>query len=242
MAADTSANLVATAERLFAECRAAGYVGGVTRLRDYVASVRPRPEPEPLIRFETAPGLQAQFDFAEANRLVDAMQAEALSFVEGGLDSGAPVIERTLFMRYAGQGWDIPVPLDAETFDAGSAARIAAQFEREYERFFGRAIEGLDIEIVSWSVKASSPLPPVARVPAVGEGNVVAPARTRRLFEASQGAFLDAGIHERDGLKPGDVVMGPAVIVERETSTIVTSPFDAVIQIDGTILLVRKGH
>ncbi|WP_313193355.1 hydantoinase/oxoprolinase family protein [Shinella zoogloeoides] len=181
----------------------------------------------------------SQFDFAEANRLVDAMQAEALGFVEGGLDSGAPVIERTLFMRYAGQGWDIPVPLDAETFDAGSAARIAGQFEREYERFFGRAIEGLDIEIVSWSVKASSPLPPVARVPAVGEGNVVAPARTRRLFEASQGAFLDAGIHERDGLKPGDVVKGPAVIVERETSAVLTASFKAVVQNDGCLLVTR---
>lgn len=54
-----------SAERLYAECRAAGYVGGVTRLRDYVARVRPRPEPAPIIRFETAPGLQAQFDFAE---------------------------------------------------------------------------------------------------------------------------------------------------------------------------------
>lgn len=54
-----------SAERLFAECRAAGYQGGATRLLDYVASVRPRQEPEPIVRFETAPGLQAQFDFAE---------------------------------------------------------------------------------------------------------------------------------------------------------------------------------
>jgi transposase len=54
-----------SAEWLFAECRAAGYIGGATRLRDYVAGVRPRLEPEPIIRFETAPGLQAQFDFAE---------------------------------------------------------------------------------------------------------------------------------------------------------------------------------
>lgn len=54
-----------TAERLFAECRAAGYVGGVTRLQDYVASVRPRPKRVPIIRFETAPTLQAQFDFVE---------------------------------------------------------------------------------------------------------------------------------------------------------------------------------
>jgi transposase len=54
-----------SAVRLLAECRAAGYPGGITQLRDYVASIRPRPEPEPIVRFETAPGVQAQFDFAE---------------------------------------------------------------------------------------------------------------------------------------------------------------------------------
>jgi transposase len=54
-----------SAVRLFEECRAAGYPGGITQLRDYVMKVRPRPEPEPIVRFETAPGLQAQFDFAE---------------------------------------------------------------------------------------------------------------------------------------------------------------------------------
>lgn len=47
------------------ECRAAGYAGGYSQLKAYVARVRPRPEPEPVVRFETAPGQQAQFDFAE---------------------------------------------------------------------------------------------------------------------------------------------------------------------------------
>ena len=51
--------------RLFEEVRAAGYPGGITQLREYVAQVRPRPEPEPVVRFETPPGLQAQVDFAE---------------------------------------------------------------------------------------------------------------------------------------------------------------------------------
>lgn len=51
-----------SAVRLFAECRAAGYAGGITRLRDYVHTLRP--EPEPLVRYETPPGHQAQVDFA----------------------------------------------------------------------------------------------------------------------------------------------------------------------------------
>lgn len=54
-----------SAIRLFEEVRAAGYPGGITQLRDYVAQVRPRPEPEPIVRFETPPGHQAQVDFAE---------------------------------------------------------------------------------------------------------------------------------------------------------------------------------
>ncbi|RUM06205.1 hydantoinase/oxoprolinase family protein [Rhizobium chutanense] len=182
----------------------------------------------------------SNFDFAEANRLLDAMKSEAIGFVEGGLEAGAPVIERTLFMRYAGQGWDIPVPLEADRFDAASADRIAAAFQAEYERFFGRAIEGLDVEIVSWSVKAASPLPPVARVAAIAEGGTVSPRQRRRLFEAVQGAYLEAGIHERQELKPGDVVAGPAVIVERETSSVLTSAFKAIVQNDGCLLVTRQ--
>lgn len=54
-----------SAVRLFDEVRAAGYPGGITQVRDYVARVRPHREIEPLVRFETAPGHQAQVDFAE---------------------------------------------------------------------------------------------------------------------------------------------------------------------------------
>jgi len=53
-----------SARRLLAECRAAGYTGGYTRLCDYVRSLRPPPVVAPVVRFETAPGIQAQVDFA----------------------------------------------------------------------------------------------------------------------------------------------------------------------------------
>ena len=53
-----------SAIRLFAECRAAGYAGGYSQLSALVRRLRPVPEPESVVRFETAPGEQAQFDFA----------------------------------------------------------------------------------------------------------------------------------------------------------------------------------
>ena len=53
-----------SAERVYRELRAAGYEGGYTQVKEYVRRVRPRPAPEPVVRFETPPGHQAQVDFA----------------------------------------------------------------------------------------------------------------------------------------------------------------------------------
>jgi transposase len=54
-----------SAVRLFDEVTAAGYSGSYTQVKEYVRQVRPRPEPEPVIRFETDPAHQAQVDFAQ---------------------------------------------------------------------------------------------------------------------------------------------------------------------------------
>lgn len=54
-----------SATRLFDEIRAAGYDGGYTQVKEYVRQARPAPPADPVVRFETPPGLQAQVDFAE---------------------------------------------------------------------------------------------------------------------------------------------------------------------------------
>jgi transposase len=56
-----------TAQRLFEEVRAAGYLGGYTQLRQYVRQVRPRPLDDTVQRFETPAGFQGQVDFASFN-------------------------------------------------------------------------------------------------------------------------------------------------------------------------------
>jgi len=54
-----------SATRLFDEVRAAGYAGGYTQVKEYVRQIRPGAPADPVVRFETPPGLQAQVDFAE---------------------------------------------------------------------------------------------------------------------------------------------------------------------------------
>lgn len=54
-----------SATRLFDEVRAAGYTGCYSQVKQLVRQVRPVPPIDPVVRFETPPGLQAQVDFAE---------------------------------------------------------------------------------------------------------------------------------------------------------------------------------
>ena len=186
-------------------------------------------------------GLTA-FDAGAVNAMLDGLKATAEGFVRAGTDGGI-VREITAFMRYRGQGWEIPVALPDRAFTGADAVMIEAAFKERYARFFGRAIEGPEIEFVTWSVKAQDVRSDGERCALETEGAVAAcVTATRAVFDPASGKALETAIVSREALSPGARVTGPAVIVERETSTVVTSPFDAVIQVDGTILLVRKGH
>ena len=60
------------------------------------------------------------------------------------------------------------------------------------------------------------------------------------MFDPATGSSQAHALTERGTLRPGDRIAGPAVSVERETSIVVTTRFDAVVQCDGAILLIRK--
>jgi N-methylhydantoinase A len=181
-----------------------------------------------------------QFDAAALNDVVGQLSEEAIHFARQGSGSAEPAVDVKAFMRYVGQGWEIPIALPYRPFDDNDRTIFADLFTKAYTQFFGRPIEGLDIEIVSWAVKASSPLPPVERLKLVDNRSEVTPSRTRKIFDAALHQFVEATIVERDTLAVGACVRGPAVIVEPETATLVTSSFDATVQPDGCLLVVAK--
>jgi N-methylhydantoinase A len=181
----------------------------------------------------------SQFDAAIAGSVVASLTEEALGFVRRGTALSDPLVERTAFMRYVGQGWEIPVAMPAPPYDTASDAAFGALFREAYTRYFGRLIEELDVEIVSWAVKVSSPPRPVERVAATSRKGCARPVGTRRMFDPGEAGFIDAGLYERAALATGVSLDGPAIIVEPETSTIVPASFRAKVQADGSLLVWR---
>ncbi len=182
------------------------------------------------------------FNADAVNALLAGLQATATGFVRAG--TSAPIhSEITAFMRYVGQGWEIPVTLPDRIFTDADVEMLRSNFCENYARFFGRAIAGLDgleIEIVTWSVKAQDQRAAPDQIALTSGGAEVGHKLSRPVFDPSRGEFMDTAIIDRSSLPPGAWVQGPAVIVERETSAVVTAPFDVVMQSDGSLLLIRK--
>ena len=182
----------------------------------------------------------SEFDAEWTNRLIGELDAEAQKFARAG---GDRQLEREIkaYMRYQGQGWEIVVVLPDREFVDADAGKIRRRFEDEYRRLFGRSLDGLDIEIMTWSVQVRSHLDAPRPVAPVASENLLSGGETRRIYDAREQRFVDAAVHHREDLASGDRIDGPAVVVERETSTIVTSRYRAIRQSDGCLLLQKKG-
>lgn len=182
----------------------------------------------------------SDFDGARIKTLLADLQTEATGFVRN-CDADAPILsEFKVYMRYTGQGWEIPIVLSAQQATTPDAATFEQLFEDEYSKLFGRTVTGLDIEITVWSVNATTPTDTVARV-AENDGTKTAVVTGKcRIFDAAQGRVIGCYRYHRSRLKPGYRAKGPAMITEDETTIIVPHSRNAVGQPDGCIDITPK--
>ena len=184
------------------------------------------------------------FDHKRVNQLLGDLTSEATEFVMEASDENIHpknlIVERCAFMRYAGQGWEITVPLENDTFDYLGIELLNNKFEKTYEEHFGRAIEGLQIEVVGWSVKVTSPRPETEKTITVDSENIVMTDSKRVVYDPAKGTEVEASVFQRESLNPGDCVMGPAIIVESQTTTWISSEKKSSTQKDDCLLITKK--
>ena len=170
-----------------------------------------------------------------ATKLFDDLKIEAMEFVRSCAPTSKINAEGKLFMRYVGQGFEIPVPLSSEVMNGCALEEIRALFEASYHSLFGRTVQGMEIEITSFALNASTPIETIQPIDVLEPGVSLSSSKQRDLFEPKFGKFTQAGDVERKTLKPGDTVSGPAVITEDETTIIVPARQSATLQTDGCI-------
>ena len=186
-------------------------------------------------------------DVDGANALLQAMRDEAVSVVEAGA-GGRPLTEiRTAFMRYVGQGHEVgvelPIRIETPRLASDAAAVLLAAFETEYHRLYERIIPNLEVEILTWVLLVSTALVPPAALGADADATepvaLPAPVGQRQLVDTATGGQVEAPVYARETLKPGMRLTGPAIILEQDTTTVVSARFSARIHALGYIILER---
>ncbi|NQW09151.1 MAG: hydantoinase/oxoprolinase family protein [Alphaproteobacteria bacterium] len=186
--------------------------------------------------------LLSKFDAKAVNALLAEMAEEARAIVVSGAGEAGLTESRVAYMRYVGQGHEIMVALPPGILVDGDGQRIRDAFEAEYTQLYGRIIPGQEPEILSWTVAVSAPIvePPSTPPPSAPAG-AATPLGRRSVFDPERQTDLDYAVHARADLTPGMTVAGPALIIEDQTTTVVTSTFDATVNALGYLVMTARG-
>ena len=161
------------------------------------------------------------------NNLFETMRSEAEEVVKQGTDTEQLTEKRTAFMRYRGQGHEIPVPITDLFLTSANKEVLVDTFEAEYERLFGRIIPNLTAEVMTWSLTLSTNRKLKESISTFKRTNKPKPTSKRRVFSVSLNKYQEIPTYQRELLAPGNWMPGPNLITENGTSTYVSENFCA---------------
>ncbi|MEQ3708124.1 MAG: hydantoinase/oxoprolinase family protein [Tateyamaria sp.] len=174
------------------------------------------------------------------NSLLSDMQAEATEVVRAGAPTSKLHERRVAFMRYKGQGHEIEIELDPRALNASGITDLTTAFEAEYQRQFGRRVPGMTIEILNWGLSMSSTAPALTEAPPPPAANHISATNARLVWCNIAEDWRNAGVFDRVDLQPGDTFDGPALIVEPQTTTFVSTDFRASIDARRNIWMTTR--
>ncbi|MEV0715824.1 hydantoinase/oxoprolinase family protein, partial [Asanoa sp. NPDC050611] len=175
----------------------------------------------------------------ELRGIFEELAETASSTVEAeGVARADQTVTYQVDIRYHGQGFEISVPAEIKDFAGGGAglAALGAAFDAEHERLFSFLLKN-EHELVSIRAAVSGPRPFVqATTLPEGGPDPVDAVRTRTEIYVD-GATVEATVYDRGKLRAGNVVTGPAIVTEMDSTTLVLPGHAATVHPSGSLLI-----
>jgi N-methylhydantoinase A len=162
-------------------------------------------------------------DFGQIEALFQELEAEAAGILQQANQRQRVKFERTLMMRFVGQGAETDLFIERRPFQKWSKALIRQRFDVVYQKLYGRTYPENTVEFVTFKVRASLPerpfrLPPLAR----RKGKMAECIKGRRpAFSLLKKKFVPFTVYDRLKLYPGARMAGPAIIEEKESTIVI---------------------
>jgi N-methylhydantoinase A len=186
-------------------------------------------------RSESARTVLRRFaDVEDLSAVLDELAAEASRALA---EQGVPVEQQTtafqVDVRYHGQGFEIPIEVERPDLTT-----LAAAFDAEHERLFSFLLT-VDHELVNARATVTGPRPSVSPVTLEPGDGPPTPSDTHPIFV--EGHWVDAAIYDRASLRADDVITGPAIVTEMDSTTLVLPGHAATVHASGSLLIRPLG-
>jgi N-methylhydantoinase A len=178
----------------------------------------------------------AAMDPAERDALLDELRAEGTRVLSAaGVHADQITFRYGLDARYLGQGNEITLWVGEGATWPATDDEVVAKFEKDYRRIYGLTIPDVGIEAVTWRLSAYAAANPVEPSLTVGSG--VGAPRTHRPVRFSRATgTVDTPVYRRDELGVGQVIEGPAIVEERETTAVIRPNWTVTVAADGSLI------
>ena len=158
------------------------------------------------------------------------------SLIEDGIDEDRLEVTYQADLRYAGQAFQITVEFTEAELRAKGVAVLTDQFDGEHEQLFTFKLgDGHEILMIRAVVGASVTLKADISIPK-GSGDVSSALIHQSRFYC-EGDWHEAGIYDRGRLGADDVVAGPAIVSEMDSTTVVLPGHSATVDAVGNLLI-----
>ncbi len=163
-------------------------------------------------------------NFHEIENIFKGLEGDAGKILKKEAADDVIRYERSLDMRFVGQGSEVNVPIHKEDFNSFRKEEVRRLFDDIYEKLYGRTYPESEVEFINFKVRASLPerllqLPKLERRPGYTRDSAV--KGQRLAYSPIARDFIPYTVYDRYKLSPGDVFQGPAIIEEKESTLIV---------------------
>lgn len=179
----------------------------------------------------------------ELNHVLTNFQAEADRVLETeGIPAERIVLQPYLDVRYIGQSWKMTVPLDNVFVTVGMLSDAKSAFDRLHEVAYGYCAPEEPAEIVTIGLLATGLIEkvPLRQLQRASRSAAAAHKAERAVFFQEASGFVTTHVYDREGLRPGNLVEGPAVIEGVDSTVLVHPGYVAEVREFGVLALRRR--
>ena len=180
-----------------------------------------------------------EFDDDSLKQILDELAQNAKeTLTEEGVPEDQQRVVYSADLRYHGQGFEIPVTIDIDAFDGdgGGLDSLRAAFDAEHNQLFSFVLDA-EHELVTVRATANGPRPEVTgtELEHDDEDPGAALASTHQIW--IEGGEVEANVYDRGELRAGNVVRGPAIVTEMDSTTLVLPGHAATVHPGGSLLI-----